>query len=147
MRFLVLLTTTDKLRTTINVQTVGSHFLFNFRHISVSRQLSKGLSTFWSIPRFFSALKDLKYYFRSANKTCRTFAVLLVFIFRYVCHAMRFYRFIRLVSEMKLRRIQRRKYRELQAKLFELWDQYEAKERSAKSLLEACSHLNGPRES
>ena len=41
----------------------------------------------------------------------------------------------------------RRKYRELQAKLFELWDQYEAKERSAKSLLKACSHLNGPRES
>ena len=41
----------------------------------------------------------------------------------------------------------RRKYRELQAKLFELWDQYEAKERSAKSLLKACSYLNGPRES
>ena len=37
--------------------------------------------------------------------------------------------------------------RELQAKLFELWDQYEAKERSAKSLPIACSHLNGPRES
>ena len=44
---------------------------------------------------------------------------------------------IRLVSEKKLKRIQRRKYRELQAKLFELWDQYEAKERSAKSLLKA----------
>ena len=58
---------------------------------------------------------------------------------------------IRLVSEKKLKRIQRRKYREQQAKLFELWDQYEAKERSAKSqlksLLKACSHLNGPRES
>ena len=54
---------------------------------------------------------------------------------------------IRLVSERKLKRIQRRKYRELQAKLFELWDQYEAKERSAKRLLKACSHLNGPRES
>ena len=40
-----------------------------------------------------------------------------------------------------------REYRKLQAKLFELWDQYEAKERSAKSLLKACSHLNGPRES
>ena len=53
----------------------------------------------------------------------------------------------RLVSERKLRRIQRRKYRELQAKLFELWDQYKAKERSAKSLLKACSNLNGPRES
>ena len=54
---------------------------------------------------------------------------------------------IRLVSERKLKRIQRRKYRELQANLFELWDQYEAKERSAKRLLKACSHLNGPRES
>ena len=39
------------------------------------------------------------------------------------------------VSERKLKRMQRRKYRELQAKLFELWDQYEAKERSDKRLL------------
>ena len=37
---------------------------------------------------------------------------------------------IRLVSERKLKRIQRHKYRDLQAKLFELWDQYEAKERT-----------------
>ena len=44
-----------------------------------------------------------------------------------------------LVSERKLKRMQRRKYRELQAKLFELWDQYEAKERSDKRLLKACS--------
>ena len=41
---------------------------------------------------------------------------------------------IRLVSERKLKRSQRHKYRELQAKLFELWDQYEAKEPSAKRL-------------
>ncbi|KAL9955296.1 hypothetical protein ACROYT_G036599 [Oculina patagonica] len=53
---------------------------------------------------------------------------------------------IRLVSENKLKRIQRRKYRELQKKIFELWDEYEADERSAKRLLKACSHLNGPRE-
>ena len=53
---------------------------------------------------------------------------------------------IRLVSERKSKRIQRCKYHELQARLFEVWDQYEAKE-SAKSLLKACSHLNGPRES
>ena len=51
---------------------------------------------------------------------------------------------IRLVSEKKLRRIQRRKYRELQQRIFELWDQYEAGERSARRLLKACSYLNGP---
>ena len=53
---------------------------------------------------------------------------------------------IRLVSERKSKRIQQCKYHELQARLFEVWDQYEAKE-SAKSLLKACSHLNGARES
>ena len=51
---------------------------------------------------------------------------------------------IHLVSERKLRRIQRRKYRELQQRIFELWDQYEAGERSARRLLKACSYLNGP---
>ncbi|CAH3139842.1 unnamed protein product [Porites lobata] len=35
---------------------------------------------------------------------------------------------IHLVSERKLRRIQRPKYHNLLAKLCELWDQYEAKE-------------------
>ena len=49
-----------------------------------------------------------------------------------------------LVSEKKLRRIQRRKYRELQQRIFELWDLYEAGERSARRLLKACSYLNGP---
>ena len=53
---------------------------------------------------------------------------------------------IRLVSEKKLRRIQRRMYRDLQTKIFKLWDEFDASERSAKSLLKACSHLNGPTE-
>ena len=53
---------------------------------------------------------------------------------------------IRLVSERKSKRIQRHKYHELQARLFEVWDQYETKE-SAKSLLKVCSHLNGLRKS
>lgn len=51
---------------------------------------------------------------------------------------------IRLVSEKKLRRIQRRKYRDLQARIFDLWDQYEADEKSARQLLKACSYLNCP---
>ena len=53
---------------------------------------------------------------------------------------------IRLVSEKKLKRIQCRKYRDLQAKIFTYWDQYEANDISAKRLLKSCSHLNGPRE-
>ena len=47
---------------------------------------------------------------------------------------------IRLVSDRKLKRIQQRKYRDLQTKLFNLWDEYEANERSAKRLLKACSY-------
>ena len=53
---------------------------------------------------------------------------------------------IRLVLDRKLKRIQRRKYRDLQTKLFGLWDEYEANVRSAKRLLKACSYLNAPRE-
>ena len=52
---------------------------------------------------------------------------------------------IRLVSDKKLKRIQRLNYRQLQSKLFDLWEEYEANERSAKQLLKACSYLNGPR--
>ena len=51
-----------------------------------------------------------------------------------------------LVSEKKLKRIQHCKYCDLQAKIFNLWDEFEASERSAKRLLKACSHLNGPTE-
>lgn len=39
---------------------------------------------------------------------------------------------IRMVSERKLCRLQRRSYRQLQAKIFSLWDQYENGQRSAK---------------
>ena len=53
---------------------------------------------------------------------------------------------IRLVSETKPKRIQRRQFRELQAKIFDLWHEYEANQRSAKRSLIACSYLNGPRE-
>ncbi|KAK3720985.1 hypothetical protein QZH41_018542 [Actinostola sp. cb2023] len=51
---------------------------------------------------------------------------------------------IRLVSEKKLKHVQRKKYRQLQAKLFGRWEQYANGERSAKQLLKLCSHLNGP---
>ena len=51
-----------------------------------------------------------------------------------------------LVSDRKLKRIQRRKYRDLQTKLFDLWDEYEANVQSAKQLLKACSYLDAPRE-
>ena len=52
--------------------------------------------------------------------------------------------YIRLVSEKKLRRIQRKKYRDLQGKIFTLWGEHERGERSAYQLLKACAHLNGP---
>ena len=48
---------------------------------------------------------------------------------------------IRLVSETKLKRIQRCQFRELRAKIFDLWHEYEADQRSAQRLLIACSYL------
>ena len=51
---------------------------------------------------------------------------------------------IRLVSNKKLKRIQRKKYRLLQAKVFANWEQYDTREKSASQLLKSCSRLNGP---
>ena len=50
---------------------------------------------------------------------------------------------IRLVSEKKLKRVQRKQYRNLQARLFDSWEKYERKEKNAAQLLKTCSHLNG----
>ena len=51
---------------------------------------------------------------------------------------------IRLVSEKKLQRIQRKKFRNLQSRIFTLWEEFNNGQRNAKQLLKACSHLNGP---
>ena len=51
---------------------------------------------------------------------------------------------IRLVSDKKLKRVQRKQYRNLQARLFNCWEKFERKEKTAAQLLKACSHLNGP---
>ena len=51
---------------------------------------------------------------------------------------------IRLVSNGKLSRIQRKCYRNIQRKLFDCWDKYDNREKTAAQLLKLCSHLNGP---
>ena len=51
---------------------------------------------------------------------------------------------IRLVSDGKLMRIKRQTYSRLQGKIFELWDQYASKDKTAEQLLRACSQLYGP---
>ena len=51
---------------------------------------------------------------------------------------------VRLVSEQKLKRIQRKKYRKLQARVFTYWEEYNSRQKSAAQLLRACSYLNGP---
>ena len=51
---------------------------------------------------------------------------------------------MKLVSDKKLKRIQRRKYRQLQQKLFDAWEQYQTGHKTASQLLRCCSHLNGP---
>ena len=52
---------------------------------------------------------------------------------------------VRMVSEKKLRRVQRRRYRQIQAKVFSLWGQYEEGDKTPRQLLKACSLLVGPR--
>nr|XP_058953276.1 uncharacterized protein LOC131780685 [Pocillopora verrucosa] len=52
---------------------------------------------------------------------------------------------VHMVAEKKLRRVQRRKYRQIQAKVFSLWGQYEEGDKTARQLLKACSLLVGPR--
>ncbi len=51
---------------------------------------------------------------------------------------------VKLVKERKLQRQQRKRTTEVQGRLFALWDDYAKKERSARSLLDACSRLYGP---
>ena len=47
----------------------------------------------------------------------------------------------------KLKRIQRSKYRSLQAQVFNLWDDYYNQRKNAEQLLRQCAHLNGPKRS
>ena len=48
---------------------------------------------------------------------------------------------IRLVSERKLKRIQRRKYLDIQARLFDAWEKFEKGDISANRLLKKASHI------
>ena len=50
---------------------------------------------------------------------------------------------MRLVGEQKLQRIQRKKYRDLQAKLMGHWDDYAGGRKTSGQLLQACAHLYG----
>ena len=51
---------------------------------------------------------------------------------------------IRLAYDNKLKRIQRKITRNIQAKLFSSWEKYEKNEKTAAQLLKTCSRLNGP---
>lgn len=51
---------------------------------------------------------------------------------------------IKLVSDHKLTRVQRKKYRVLQGKIFSEWDKYQSRERTGRQLLRAISKINGP---
>ncbi|XP_019637278.1 PREDICTED: uncharacterized protein LOC109479730 [Branchiostoma belcheri] len=51
---------------------------------------------------------------------------------------------VRLVTEGKLRRHQRAKYRSLQGRLFDEWDNFSGGRKTAKELLEACAKVFGP---
>ena len=47
----------------------------------------------------------------------------------------------RLVSERKLKRMQRSTYREVQRWLFELWEAFNKKEKSLRQLLKGCANI------
>ena len=51
---------------------------------------------------------------------------------------------MQLVADHKLSRIQRKKYRNHQKKIFNLWGQYSDGEKSVDQLLKAISFINGP---
>ena len=51
---------------------------------------------------------------------------------------------VRLVSERKLKRMQRSTYREVQRRLFELWEAFNKKDKSPRQLLKGCATINRP---
>jgi hypothetical protein len=51
---------------------------------------------------------------------------------------------MRLVSESKLKRYQRKTYKQLQAKIFAAWESFTNGDKSISGLLRACSRINGP---
>jgi len=51
---------------------------------------------------------------------------------------------IRLESDKRLKRVQRKQYRNLQARPFDCWEKFERKEKTVAQLLKTCSHLNSP---
>ena len=51
---------------------------------------------------------------------------------------------IRLVSERKFKRMQRSTYREVQRRLFELWEAFNKKGKSLRQLLKGCANINRP---
>ena len=52
---------------------------------------------------------------------------------------------VRLASEHKLQRHQRKLFKSTHSKIFKFWNQYEVGDRSALQLLRACSRLFGPK--
>ena len=51
---------------------------------------------------------------------------------------------LKLVKESRLCRNQRRMYRQIQGRVFKLWDDYQTKQITTSALLAACKHLTGP---
>ena len=51
---------------------------------------------------------------------------------------------VQLVRERKLKRHQRKAFKNMQGRLFDLWDRYTRNEIKTSQLLSACSHLSAP---
>ena len=100
--------------------------------------------TTWSV--YMHAVRtnnDLEGWHNALNRRAKGKAQLLLYVFIQLLHkeASLVAIQIRLVSDKRLRRHQRKTYKKLKTRLFKLRHQYENKERNSKQLLEACSYL------
>ena len=86
--------------------------------------------------------KHLSFFLRARGRANLPFYLLIKLLHREACLVSLQ---IRLVSDKKLRRMQRRKYLRIQARVFANWAAYQHHQ-SARRLLKACAHLSaGPK--
>lgn len=111
------------------------------------QEFSKYVKSSWSV--FLQSVRtnnDLEGWHRGLNsrasgKSGLPFYLLVKFLYR---EARLTSLQMRLISERKLKRIQRRQFRNLQTKIFNLFEEFRNGERSAKQLLSAISYLIAP---
>ena len=133
----------DKVGKTLCSAHIFFPFLDNTINLAVSNAVFKVWFSFMGIRSFRLRVVSHNALNRRAGGQCRLQFYLLIELLHREARLTSIT--IKLVSDKKLKRIQRRKYRQLQQKLFDdAWEQYQTGNKSASQLLRCCSHLNGP---